>query len=240
MIDVHPPHGATHTWRDFLIHMTAICLGLLIAIGLEQSVEYIHHRHERQQLREDLRAQAKQQVPLLHENQIVWAESIAWNRAILRAGRDVTPSAGFVTFTLPPRKKVGLAPHVLANGVWTAAKSSGGVALLSRDEIVTWDQIDSIAQLTDKSFQDREAALQKVYALTDRTDMTVTPSATVHLTVADRDELMRDIGSVIEATWMMERNTALWEGADEALLHGATTSSEMAAYEGRALNAMPK
>ena len=240
MLDVHPPHTATHTVKDFLIHMMAICLGLLIAIGLEQSVEYIHRSHERDHLREDLRTQAEEQVHLLHQNEIAWAASIAWNRSILHAGRDVAPSGGFVTFVLPQRKLVGITPSVLANGVWTAAKSSGAVAVLSRDEIVTWDQIDYVAQVTDKSFQDREAALQKVYALTDRTEMSVNPGATIHLAVADRDELMRDVASVIESTWMMERNTALWEGADQAVLHGATTSSDISAYESRAVSAMPK
>jgi hypothetical protein len=239
MIDVHPPHEAVHTWKDFLIHMMAICLGLLIAIGLEQSVEYIHHSNERHQLREDLRTQAEQQIHLLHQNQLVCAESIAWGRAILRAGRDVAPSRGYVTYVLPSRKG-GPPLQVMANGVWTAAKSSGGVALLSRDEIVTWDQIDYLAQITDKSFQDREAALQKLYALIDRTDTANTPGATVRLTTADRDEQMRDLGSLIEATWMIERNSALWEGADEAVLHGATTSNEIGPYEGRALAAMPK
>jgi hypothetical protein len=51
---------------------------------------------------------------------------------------------------------------------------------------------------------------------------------------------MRDTSSVIEATWMMERNTALWEGAEDAVLNGASTTSEIGAYEGRAVNAMPK
>ncbi|HEX5283105.1 MAG TPA: hypothetical protein VFW30_03215 [Bryocella sp.] len=239
MIDVHAPHGSTHTLKDFLIHMTAICLGLLIAIALEQSVEYIHHSHERNNLRDDLRAQAEEQIRLLHQNQLVCAESVAWSRAILEAGRHATPAGGFVTYVLPSRKG-GPSLQVLANGVWTAAKSSGGIALLSRDEIVTWDQIDYLAQITDKSFQDREVALQKLYGLLDRTDSSAAPGATVHLTTADRDEQVRDLGSLIEATWMIERNSALWEGADQAVLHGATTSSAMTAYEGRALKAMPK
>lgn len=46
MLDIHPPEHAAHTWRDFLIHIATIVIGLLIAIGLEQSVEYIHHRRE--------------------------------------------------------------------------------------------------------------------------------------------------------------------------------------------------
>jgi hypothetical protein len=239
MLDVHAPHQSVHTRKDFLIHMTAICLGLLIALGLEQSVEYIHHSHERRQLREDLRSQAEDQIHLLQENEAVCAESNAWSRAILHAGRDISPSGGFVTFVLPQRK-AGPSLRVMANGVWTAAKSSGSVALLSRNEIVTWDQIDYLAQITDKSFQDREAALQKLYAITDRNDTTVIPGATIHLTSSERDELMHELGSLIEATWMIERNSALWEGADRAVLEGATSTSAMEAYEGRALRAMPK
>jgi hypothetical protein len=37
MLDVHPPHEVTHTWKDFFIHIATIVVGLLIAIGLEQS-----------------------------------------------------------------------------------------------------------------------------------------------------------------------------------------------------------
>ena len=45
MIDVHPAPHAAHSWRDFFIHIATIVIGLLIAIGLEQTVEYFHHRH---------------------------------------------------------------------------------------------------------------------------------------------------------------------------------------------------
>jgi hypothetical protein len=46
MLEVHPPHQTVHTWKDFFIHLATISIGLLIAIGLEQSVEYFHHRHQ--------------------------------------------------------------------------------------------------------------------------------------------------------------------------------------------------
>jgi hypothetical protein len=50
MLDVHPPHEIAHTWRSFLIHIATIVIGLFIAVGLEQIVEFIHHRHQRAQL----------------------------------------------------------------------------------------------------------------------------------------------------------------------------------------------
>jgi hypothetical protein len=55
MLDVHPPHESIHSWRDFFIHIATIVVGLLIAIGLEQSVEYVHHRNEVKETREALR-----------------------------------------------------------------------------------------------------------------------------------------------------------------------------------------
>jgi hypothetical protein len=45
VIDVHPPHEPIHGWRDFLLHLTTITIGLLIALSLEGLVEWQHHRH---------------------------------------------------------------------------------------------------------------------------------------------------------------------------------------------------
>jgi hypothetical protein len=60
MLDVHPPHHAANTWRDFLVHIATIVVGLLIAIGLEQTVEYIHHRREVAETRRLLREEREQ------------------------------------------------------------------------------------------------------------------------------------------------------------------------------------
>ena len=57
MIDIHPPHHAATTRRDFLIHLGTVVLGILIAIGLEQSVEYFHHRHLAAEARDALAAE---------------------------------------------------------------------------------------------------------------------------------------------------------------------------------------
>ena len=45
MIDIHPTHHGSFTLRDFFTHLGIVVLGILIAIGLEQTVEYLHHRH---------------------------------------------------------------------------------------------------------------------------------------------------------------------------------------------------
>lgn len=55
MLDVHAPHQVVHTWKDFLIHIAAIALGLLMAIGLEQVVEYAHHQHQSEMIEAQMR-----------------------------------------------------------------------------------------------------------------------------------------------------------------------------------------
>jgi len=46
MLDVHLPHKSLHGWRDFFVHLATITIGLLIALGLKSTAEWMHHRHE--------------------------------------------------------------------------------------------------------------------------------------------------------------------------------------------------
>ena len=43
-------------------------IGLLIAISLEQSVEGLHHVHQRHQLEEDLRAEGERNVEIVQKD----------------------------------------------------------------------------------------------------------------------------------------------------------------------------
>jgi hypothetical protein len=43
-VDIHPPHGPIHSWRDFLLHLVTITVGILIALSLEGVRESIRDR----------------------------------------------------------------------------------------------------------------------------------------------------------------------------------------------------
>ena len=58
MLDVHAPHQSVHTWKDFFIHIATISIGLLIAIGLEQTVEFVHHRRQAAEMAENLKQES--------------------------------------------------------------------------------------------------------------------------------------------------------------------------------------
>jgi hypothetical protein len=57
-LDVHAPHHRIEGWKDFLIHLLTITVGLLIAVGIEGCVE-LHHEHKlvreaRETMREEI------------------------------------------------------------------------------------------------------------------------------------------------------------------------------------------
>src|SRR6185437_51027 len=59
MLEVHPPHEAVHSWKDAFIHIGIIVAGLLIAVGLDQAVEFIHHRYQIAETRQALRIERR-------------------------------------------------------------------------------------------------------------------------------------------------------------------------------------
>jgi hypothetical protein len=67
-LEVHPPHGPIHTWRDFFVHLITITIGLLIALGLEALVEWFHHRHLVHEARSTIRLEMTHNRELLAED----------------------------------------------------------------------------------------------------------------------------------------------------------------------------
>lgn len=101
MLDVHVPHP-THSWKDFLIHIATISVGLLIAVGLEQGVEILHHRHQAARLEEDMRAEAAQNLRVMDSDFAGMVPMMAWTGSAMQAVRDAPLLRGIVTVVLPP------------------------------------------------------------------------------------------------------------------------------------------
>src|SRR5664279_6583444 len=95
MLDVHPPHEPVHGWRDFFIHLATITIGLLIALGLEGCVEWMHHRnlvkeaevslHDEIRHNSDGLAQTQEDV---QKQQEVLAKDVAVLKEIIRTNKQ--------------------------------------------------------------------------------------------------------------------------------------------------------
>jgi hypothetical protein len=128
--------------EGLLDHLGTISIGLLIAIGLEQSVEAVHRLHERHRLEEDLQLEAKKNLILMDIDNQYFDATLPWLIQLRNKVEEMRDSGGKVKFDyLPAPKTSGLfwpdAPY------WNTAKESAEVGLLPRDEAGMYDLVYS-------------------------------------------------------------------------------------------------
>src|SRR6266480_2259996 len=132
MLEVHPPHENVHGWRQFFIHIVAITIGLLIAIGLEQMVVYFHHRHQLQEARGELAAELESNRRVVHINLEATRKLTAdldANMALLRAPQ-ISPS------DIRSKLVYGLGNFYWPkDATWQAIKQNGSLGLMAHDEL---------------------------------------------------------------------------------------------------------
>ena len=127
MLDVHPPTEPVHGWRDFLIHLATITIGLLIALSLEGCVEWKHHRnqvHEAEAgLQIEIEANARKLQGALRDverEQKLLAEDVVILRKIIANPKAPNQDALKIDFRLPTFDRVS----------WETAKSTGALAYM--------------------------------------------------------------------------------------------------------------
>jgi hypothetical protein len=137
MLEVHPPHENVHTWRQFFIHIAAITIGLLIAIGLEQAVVYFHHRHQLQEARGELAAELESNRRVVGINLEAARKITADLDADMTLLRAVQTSPASQS-PAPIRSKLvyGLGNFYWPkDAAWQAVKQNGSLGLMAHDEL---------------------------------------------------------------------------------------------------------
>jgi len=131
VLDVHPPHEPVHGWRDFLLHILTITIGLLIALGLEAGVEAIHHHHIVKDARANIREEVEenQKVIALDQRYLASnANTLRQNIAILtqlksHPGQSPKPTLNFPWSWNSP-----------SAAAWDTARNTGAVTLMSYED----------------------------------------------------------------------------------------------------------
>jgi hypothetical protein len=153
MLDVHAPHEAVYTWQGFFIHIVTIVIGLLIAIGLEQTVEVFHHRHQVAEAREALQLE-------LQQNRRAYADRISEFHRQTAALLNNIDVLRYVE-QHPDARQESL-PGILVwhavrgeftESAWKTAQQSNVTALMPQDEVrrytLTYDRIEQVAKSFD-------------------------------------------------------------------------------------------
>ncbi len=134
MLDVHPPHEAAHTWKDFFIHIATIVVGLFIAVGLEQAVERIHLHYELRETREALASELEANRAHLISNERDWLLTTARLKNDLLVLQYIRQHPGTPQTDLPGDLRWTQSPFVFDHAAWDAAEKSGVTRLMSTTE----------------------------------------------------------------------------------------------------------
>jgi hypothetical protein len=134
MLDVHAPEHGIHGVRDFAVHLLTITAGLLIALGLEQSVEAVHHRHQRKEAEAKIREEiSENRTRLMGGAQALQDEIEGMNLALqslesVGAGNKLPEEA--------KKKKTQTFSEIsLADAAWRTASSTGVLSYMDYDEV---------------------------------------------------------------------------------------------------------
>ena len=130
-MEIHKPHAAK-TWNEFFIELATITVGILIALGLEQTVEYVRWQHEVTEGRRALLAEIADNndnllafrvaVAPCVDRQIREAETIV---AALEAGQK---PAGIRAFHPPPGA-------LIRDSEWQSERASQVLTHFPREEL---------------------------------------------------------------------------------------------------------
>ena len=137
MLDVHPVHAPVRAWRDFFIHIATIVVGLCIAVGIQQTVEFVHHRHQLAELRRALQLEREDNYKTSDANITAWRWGAAELENNLLVFQYLQRHPGTPQQELPGILLWYTTSYPFSSAVWDAAHQSGVAALPPQEEIET-------------------------------------------------------------------------------------------------------
>lgn len=132
MLDVHAPEHRVSGARDFFVHLFTITVGLLIALGLENAAETLHHRHQRKEAEVNIREELESNRRLLREAGPAVREERA-NLLKLLAYLEERSSGK----SLPGDRaiQIGFQEAPIPDAAWRTASSTGVLAYMEYGEV---------------------------------------------------------------------------------------------------------
>jgi len=135
------------TWKQFLIHMSTICLGLLIALGLEHVAELIHQHEQVKQAREALDIERRKNIVLLQQASIESRREHVIYSGDLAALEYIKAHPNAPLNQLPAAIQYAAWPYQLSNTAWHTLRSSSTASLMPTAEMQKEDSLYSMIDL---------------------------------------------------------------------------------------------
>jgi len=238
MLDVHAPHHAS-TWRDFFIHITTICVGLLIAVGLEQTVEAVHHHHQRERLLLSLDHDTR---ATLQDADFAAAERLRrmqWTQVRIEQVRAALSSRKPLATAAPQKSAFITVP---ADPAWEAARASGMIPLFSQGEIAAYSEVADVIGRARPRLDAEHNAHSKRRDFEKRYE-SVSEDAKANYRLESPADLQTYLDLLLAEQSAIEDSrfiTAVIRGAEAAILEGARDHARIEEREVETVISLPK
>jgi hypothetical protein len=189
VIEVHPPSEPVHGWRDFLIHLATITIGLLIALSLEGCVEFWHHRnlvHEAEEsLQIEIKANAQELQSALddvRQEQEVLRQDLAVMKKIIANPKETNREDMTINFRI----------RTFANVSWKTAQSTGALSYMPYERAKEYSKLYEAQNEIDEA--EHQAVRDTVLAVAPFLGLKkgdANPGGGEAVKIADRLEILR-------------------------------------------------
>lgn len=232
-MEVEVPEHAISTWKEFLVHMGTIVLGVLIAISFEQTVEWLHHRHQRHQLVEDMHDEAEENIRIIEEDTRLLHQELGALRSVSDRLNNATVKKGYISIDLAnelgPQSQVENMTSP-SRGTWAVARNAGLVPLLKHDQARIYTRLDFEAEQELKAEDEATLRYNDLGAILDTYQATGGSRYQLRFSIAGRDLASQKLHSYMTAQSVVLTRLGFWKGASEAVVHGVKTEEEMMPY----------
>jgi hypothetical protein len=158
-MEIHAPSKPIETFKDFLLHLATIIVGILIALGLEQSVEAWHRHHLAEQARQNILSEIRDNKKQIEGSRKGAAENKKKLAATLETVRKLLAHKKLDETSMT----ISVNGATLSSASWATASATGALAFLGYEEVKrfagAYDGQRLLEKIQDENFRTASVSL---------------------------------------------------------------------------------
>jgi hypothetical protein len=155
-MEIHAPHQPVLSLKEFMVHLLVVTAGILIALGLEQSVEAFHHHELAVEARENMLSEIRDNKKELDGNLARLSD----------AQKERERDMSVVTQLLAHKKLENVTMSVNFNSAtlntasWTTASTIGALSYMDYAEVKRFAEVYKLQALFERLQEDEIKSVQ--------------------------------------------------------------------------------
>lgn len=208
MHEIHPAHSIA-SWKEILLHIGIITVGLLMALGIDQTVEYFHHRHQLAEARKHLDIEMKINLLQYQQNLERYRREIPKMQEDIKLLNFLLAHPGTSRDKWPDRFSYGfICGWNLDHVAWDNMKAAGITSYMSYGEQYRIGSMyAAFLFLNDESLRCADAYRKIGKLMSDETDLSKMSPAQLQAAKDAIEDLLEDINRKILWMNLISRDT---------------------------------